>query len=155
MRDALACIEDVQVYLPALHVKPVNPRSRKIRPFFPRYLFVHVDLDRVGLSDIQWRPGVSRVLDCGGEPVSIPASVVEAIRRKVEEVQLLEQDFGSGRFRKGDRVRVTKGPFEGFEGMFDTRMGGKARARILVDFLGRLTATELDVRYLEKVSPDP
>ena len=37
--------------------------------------------------------------------------------------------------------------------MSDTRLGGRMRARILVEFLGRLTATELDVRYLEKASP--
>jgi transcription antitermination factor NusG len=152
-RDALARIEGVQVYLPTLRVEPVNPRSRKIRPFFRGYLFVHADLAQVGLSEIQWQPGVSRVVDYGGEPVSIPAPVIEEIRRKVEEVQLLEQDFGAERFRQGDRVRVTKGPFEGFEGMFDTRIGGQARARILVDFLGRLTATDLDVRYLEKLPP--
>ena len=34
---------DVDVFFPRIHVKPVNPRSRKTRPYFPNYLFVHVD----------------------------------------------------------------------------------------------------------------
>jgi transcriptional antiterminator NusG len=63
-----------------------------------------------------------------------------------------EEARGGGLFSKGDLVRISSGPFEGFEGMFDTRLGGKTRARILVEFVGRLTAAEVDVRNLEKVS---
>ena len=149
---ALACIGGVKAYLPALHVEPVNPRARKIRPFFPGYLFVSIDLIEVGLSTLQWVPGVARVIGCGSQPVSIPPAVIEEIRRRVQEVQA-NGVFGEGQFRRGDRVRIMKGPFEGFEGMFDTRIGGRTRARILIEFLGRLTATKLDVRHLEKVSP--
>ena len=148
---ALASIEGVEAYLPTLRVEPVNPRARKIRAFFPGYLFVCADLVQIGLSAIRWTPGVARVLDCGGVPVSIPQPVIEEIRRRVEEVQ--QGAFGLRQFRRGDWVRITKGPFQDLEGMFDTRIGGRTRARILVEFLGRLTTTELDVRYLEKVSP--
>jgi transcription elongation factor/antiterminator RfaH len=151
VRDALARLQDVQAYLPILRVKPVNPRARKVRPFFPGYLFAHADLSRVGLSAIQWNPGIVRVLGSGDEPVAISPHVIDKIRDRVREVQQQEA-FASGRFRKGDRVRITTGPFEGFEGMFDTRLGGQMRARILVEFLGRLTVTEVDARYLEKVS---
>ena len=149
--SALTSIAGAQTYLPTLRVKPVNPRSRKLRPFFPGYLFVYVDLAQVGLSAIRWVPGVVRMVGCGDKPVSIPSLVIEQIRRRVPQVQE-EDPFGLGQFRRGDRVRVTVGPFEGFEGMFDTRLRGQTRARILVEFLGRLTATRLDLRYLEKVS---
>jgi transcriptional antiterminator RfaH len=152
VRDALARLQDVQAYLPTLRVKPVNPRARKVRPFFPGYLFARVDLSRVGLSAIHWNPGIVRMLGNGDEPVAISPHVIDKIRDRVGEIQQ-EEAFARGRFRKGDRVRVTTGPFEGFEGMFDTRLGGQTRARILVEFLGRLTVTEVDARYLEKVSP--
>lgn len=150
--NSLASIAGVQTYLPSLQVKPINPRARKIRPFFPGYLFVLVDLAQVGLAAIRWTPGVARVVGCGDRPVSIPKTVIEQIRHRVTEMQR-EGAFALGRFRQGDRVRITAGPFEGFEGMFDTRLDGRMRARILVEFLGRLTTTELDVRYLEKVAP--
>lgn len=150
--NALTFVAGVRTYLPALRVKPVNPRARKTRPFFPGYLFVLVDLAQVGLSAIKWVPGVVRMLGNNDKPVSIPSPVIEQIRRRVAELQQ-EDPLGLGQFRRGDRVRITGGLFEGFEGMFDTRLGGRMRARILVEFLGRLTAAELDVRYLEKVSP--
>ena len=50
--------------------------------------------------------------------------MIEEILRRVKEIQQ-EDPFGLGQFRRGDRVRITGGPFEGFEGMFDTRLGGE------------------------------
>ena len=151
VHDALGRIESVQAFLPVLRVNPVNPRARKIRPFFPGYLFLRADLDQVGISAVQWTPGLVRILGTEGQPHSIPDHVIEELRSRVTDVQEKEAR-GGGLFREGDLVRINAGPFEGFEGMFDTRLGGKTRARILVEFLGRLTAAEVDVRSLEKVS---
>ena len=148
VRDALARLDNVQPFLPALRVSPVNPRSRKVRAFFPGYLFFEADLGQVGISAVQWTPGLSRILGTDGEPSPIPDRVIQEIRSRVQEVQ--EDEAHGGRFRRGDLVRITSGAFEGYEGMFDTRLGGKTRARILVEFLGRLTAAEVDVRNLEE-----
>ena len=150
--SALGSVAGVQTYLPILHVKPVNPRARKTRPFFPGYLFACADLEQVGLSVLRWTPGVAQVVSCGAEPVAIPNRVIEEIQLRVDEEQL-EDPFGLGRFHHGDRVRIKAGPFEGFGGMFDTRIGAQTRVRILVEFLGRPTVTDLDVRHLEKISP--
>ncbi len=151
-REALGSIEDVQVYLPLLRVKPVNPRARKVRPFFPGYLFACVDLVQVGLSAVRWVPGVVRVLGCGDQPVAIPESVIQEIRCRVEEAQQTNR-IDAQSFQQGERVRITSGPLEGFEGMFDTRLAGQMRARILVEFVGRFTPAEVDIGSLEKLSP--
>lgn len=150
-RDVLARHEGIEPYLPVLHVKPVNPRARKTRPFYPGYLFVHADLAQVGLSALQWTPGLVRVLGAEGQPQPIASHVIEGIRDRVEQRQA-EAARGGGLYRRGDRVRITAGLFEGYEGMFDTRLGATVRARILVEFLGRLTAAEVDVRNLTKVT---
>lgn len=151
---ALGTTVGVQSYLPTLHVKPINPRARKRRPFFPGYLFVQANLEEVGLSVIQWTPGVTRVLGYDDVPVAIPEHVIAAIQDRVGCVQQ-EDPMGLGRLQKDDRVRITTGPFAGYEGMFDIRLDGKMRVRILIEFLGRLTAAEVDVRALEKVRTDP
>jgi transcriptional antiterminator RfaH len=131
-----------------LDVTPVNPRSRARRPFFPGYLFVRADLKQIGLSTIQWAPGVSKILSYGQTPVPIPERIVEGIRDRVV------QYGGSGpaqRFCHGQPVRIVAGPFEGYEGMFDTQLNGAMRARVLVAFVHRLTAVELDARQLEEI----
>ncbi len=150
-RDALARIDGLDAYLPTWRVEPINPRARKIHPFFPGYLFVCCDLDQVGLSRLKWTPGVARIIGCDHQPTAIDPSIIEQIRCQVDRVQ---QDgvYGLGQFRRGDRVRVVRGPFAGFEGMFDVRLGDKMRVRILIEFLGRLTTAKVDVRDLEKVS---
>jgi hypothetical protein len=51
---ALAAIEGIETFLPTLHVKPVNPRSRTERPFFPGYLFVCADLSALGSWSTLW-----------------------------------------------------------------------------------------------------
>ena len=151
VRDALARFQDVQSYLPILRVDPVNPRARRVRPFFPGYLFVYADLAQVGTSAIQWTPGLARLLGAEGQPYPIPARTIEEIRSRVQAVQDTEA-LGGGRFQHGDPVGVISGPLQGFEGMFDTHTAGKTRARILVQFLGRPTVTEVEMRNLKEVS---
>ena len=77
VRDALNRLPGVEAYLPVLKVNPVNPRARTIRPFFPGYLLVRADLARVGISAIQWTPGLVRVL--GTEQQPQPLAVIDEI----------------------------------------------------------------------------
>ena len=48
------CLRGIEAYYPRLYLKPANPRARKSRPYFPGYLFIHVDLENTGLSRLQW-----------------------------------------------------------------------------------------------------
>ena len=66
----------VETYLPVLRVKPVNPRSRKERPYFPGYLFVHVDLAEQGFSSLNWLPGASGLVAFDGEPGMIADQLI-------------------------------------------------------------------------------
>ncbi len=50
-------IREIETFYPRLRVQTVNPRARKIRPCFPGYVFVRVDLEQVNLSSLQWTPG--------------------------------------------------------------------------------------------------
>ncbi|MEJ2353879.1 MAG: transcription termination/antitermination NusG family protein, partial [Anaerolineales bacterium] len=45
-----------EVYFPRLRVNPVNPRSKKLRAYFPGYMFINVDLEEVGRSTFKWMP---------------------------------------------------------------------------------------------------
>jgi transcription antitermination factor NusG len=150
---ALASVEEVETYLPILHVKPVNPRSRKERPFFKGYLFVYADLAAVGESTLKWRAGVARLVGLDDTPTPIPEPVMDEIRQRVQAAQ--DKDplgLGHGAYLSpGDHIRILSGPLQGYEGMFDTRLGGQTRARILVEFMGRELRTECDVRTLEKI----
>ncbi len=44
--------QGIEVYYPRLKVQPVNPRSKKVRPYFPGYMFVQTEIETVGLIDV-------------------------------------------------------------------------------------------------------
>jgi transcription antitermination factor NusG len=93
------------------------------------------------------------VVGLGDVPVALPEAVIAEIRDRVRRAQQ-EDPLGLGRgayLNPGDRVRIASGALAGYEGMFDLRLGGQTRARILVEFMGRELAAEVDVRSLEKI----
>src|SRR5512134_170722 len=71
---------------PRLLLRPVNPRSRKVRPYFPGYLFLRAELEQVGVSTFQWMPYSTGLVCFGDAPATVPDHIVEAIFRHVEEL---------------------------------------------------------------------
>ena len=57
---------EIETFYPSIRTKPVNPRARKYKSYFPGYMFVHVDLDLVGISALQWVPGAVGLVNFGG-----------------------------------------------------------------------------------------
>jgi len=116
-----------------------------LRPFFPCYLFARVDLETVGLSAIQWTPGLRKIVGFGHRPTPVPAAVVDHIRQRLREIG----ERGLPRFESGQRVVVKEGPLRELEAIFERGLPGSDRARVLVEILGRLTSCEIDVSWLE------
>ena len=134
---------NVEFYYPQLIVQPVNPRCCKIRPYFPGYLFICTDLsinDSILFSRI---PGATGLVFVGGEAGYIPENIVHAIRSKVEEIN----ENGGELFeviKKGDWVKIQSGPFEGYNALFDSRIDGSERVRLLLNMLqGRKLVVEM------------
>jgi transcription antitermination factor NusG len=142
-------VRGFEVFYPRLRVNPVNPRSRKYKSYFPGYIFVKADIEATGLSTFQWLPHSNGLVSFGGEPASVPDNLIFAIMRRVKEIS----DAGGEVFddlHKGDVVRIGYGPFEGYEAIFDTRLPGTERVRVLLQFLSdRYVPVELDAGQLE------
>jgi transcription antitermination factor NusG len=139
-----------EAYFPRIRVNPVNPRSRKIRAYFPGYLFVRVDLDEVGISTFNWMPYAKRIISFGGEPSIVPDALIVSIKKKIESIN----ESGGEVFndlKSGDEVSIASGPFEGYEAIFDTRLDGAERVRILLKMLSdHYVPVDLDVAQIEK-----
>jgi len=123
-----------EVYFPRLRVNPVNPRSRKLRPYFPGYMFVHTDLEEVGLSTFQWMPHAVGLVSFDGVPADVPENLIHAIHKRVDEIAAAGGEFFDG-LKPGDPVRINAGPFEGYEAIFDARLPGTERVRVLIQML--------------------
>ena len=124
----------LESYYPQLHVRPVNPRSRKIRSYFPGYLFLHTDIEQAGTSTFQWIPFSSGLVSFDGLPATVPDSLIQAIRRHVDEINAAGGEQLAG-LKKGETVVIRGGPFDGYEAIFDTRLAGTERVRVLLKLL--------------------
>jgi transcriptional antiterminator RfaH len=125
---------DVEVYYPRIRVKPVNPRSRKHKPYFPGYLFLRIDLEHNSVTNLERIPGVVRLVSFGGEVSTVPNAIVQAIRVKVDEINSSGGQKSPG-LSAGTVVKIEHGPFEGYEGIVDARVPGKERVRVLLKML--------------------
>jgi transcriptional antiterminator RfaH len=125
---------DIETFYPRLRVEPVNPRSRKVRPFFPGYLFVHVDLEQVPLSSLTYVPGAHNVVSFDYQPAIVPDDVIDTIRTNVERINTDPEKFQHG-LKHGDPVIIKGGPFEGYQAIFDTALKGSDRVRLLIKLL--------------------
>lgn len=124
----------VEVFYPLLRVDPVNPRSRKVKPFFPGYMFVHVDLETMPLSSLAYVPGADRVVSFDHEPAIVFDEIVQTIQQNVERINK-NPELQQKQLTHGDPVTIHGGPFEGYQAIFDTRLEGSERVRLLIKLL--------------------
>jgi len=141
----------IEVFYPRIRVKPVNPRSRKIRPYFPRYLFVNVDLEEIGVSKLQYIPFAVGVVSFGGEPAIVPENLIQSIKQKVQEID----QAGGETFidlKQGDQIVIENGPFMGYEAIFDLRLPDSDRVQVFLKMLSdRHLRVEMDANQIKKI----
>lgn len=125
---------EIEVFFPRMRVHPVNPRSRKLRPYFPGYMFVQVDLEAVGSSKFNWMPFAIGLVSFDGEPAVVPEGLINEVRKRVDEIAAVGGEFYDG-LQPGDPVRISSGPFAGYEAIFDMRLPGSERVRVLIQML--------------------
>ena len=142
-------IQRFEVYLPSIRVKPAQPRARKEQPFFPSYLFVHVDLEQIPISEFRWISGSIGLVCYGGEPAYIGDVLIREIQKQVDEI-LDSSNSYVDRFRPGDWVVINDGPFATYKAMFDCRLSGSDRVRVLLQLLqDKKIPVELSGRQLQ------
>jgi transcriptional antiterminator RfaH len=124
----------IKVFCPQIRVRTVNPRARKVRPYFPSYLFIHVDLETISISTLHWMPGAVNLVSFDGQPASVPETLVAAVERQVEHINATHENQVKG-LKSGDLVMIEAGPFAGYEAIFDGHLSGRERVRVLLNFL--------------------
>jgi transcription antitermination factor NusG len=133
-RELLA--RSYEVFYPQIRVQPVNPRSRKVRPYFPGYLFINIDLPVVGFSALAWMPHSYGLVFFGSEPASVPEALIAALRRHLETINAAGGELFDG-LKQGETVSIQAGPCIGYEAIFDSRLPGSQRVRVLLKLLNK------------------
>ncbi len=125
---------EIEAYYPEVSVQPVNPRARKNKPYFPGYLFIHVDLEKEKLSDLKWMPGAIGLVSFGKEPAWVPDSLVNTIRKQVTAINAAGGENIVG-LLSGDEVIIQGGPFAGYKAIFDLSLPGSERVQVMLKLI--------------------
>ena len=134
---------NIEAFYPRLRVNPANPRARKVKPYFPGYVFIHTDLETTAHSALQWMPGAIGFVSFGSIPSVVPDGLIHAIQKRVEQVNAAGGEVFEG-LKRGDVVTIERGPFAGYEAIFDARISGSERVRVLLKMLqGRSAKMEV------------
>ena len=126
--------------------------KRKITPkkVFPGYVLVEMDMDDSSWYVVRNTSGVTGFVGSPGsgeKPIPLQEKEVKTILKQMGiETPKLKIDF-----KKGDRVKVTSGPFFDFTGLIDEIAPEKEKVRALISIFGRETPVELEFYQIEKV----
>jgi transcription antitermination factor NusG len=115
-------------------------------PLFPCYVFLKGGIDR--RLQILTTPGIYGLVSSAGQPATIPATEIEAIRRVVESGARVE---AHPYLKCGNWVRVKCGPLTGIEGVL-VRKKNISRLVLSVEILGTSAAIEVAAFQVETVN---
>jgi transcription elongation factor/antiterminator RfaH len=138
----------INIYLPLLNAQPKNPRCKKNKPFFPGYLFIHADEKCNSPIFFERTPGAIGLVNLGGEVAYVPETILNAIRQKVDQMNLSAKEPCS-QLHKGEKVKIQSGPFAGYEAIFDSCADGNRRVRVFLSMVEkRMLEVELPAAYV-------
>lgn len=120
----------VDTFLPMLTESRTICGLRRVStaPMFPGYLFALCEIPSQ-FRTVAYARGVKQVVSFGSGPVALDASVIEAIKAKLQDavLELPENDF-----TPGQPVRIQDGPLYGLEAIFQQSMSGAQRSILLL-----------------------
>ena len=118
--------------------------ARKLRdtlkPLFPGYIFVIIDLSKHRWRSINGTFGVASLIMGAEQPTPVPPGVVEALVVSCASCGAVRLDDG---LEIGQKVRILSGPFA--ENVCRlVHLDDRGRVRVLLEIMGMEVATQLD-----------
>lgn len=142
-------VRGFQTFLPLLP----GSGGGSAKPLFPTYLFIECDLSVIDPAQLQWIPGLRRILNFAGEAAVVPEAAITLIRAELQRIEAAGGLPTHG-FRPGDEVVIDQGPLAGLRGVFQGPVGPAERVHILLRFLGQTNRTEVPVEALRRAPED-
>jgi transcriptional antiterminator NusG len=130
-------------------------RRESDRKLYPGYVFIELELDKNGMIPekvwftIKETDGVGDFIGSNGKPTPMSpkdqSRMIEEAEKKDDITTPVDQ------FKKGDKIKVTNGAFQNFEGEVDEVIPDKGTVRILTMIFGRPTPLDLEYWQIEKL----
>jgi len=114
---------------------------------FPGYVLVNMIVTDDSWYVVRNTPNVTGFVGSGTIPTPISDEEVKTIQKRMG----LDEPKYKIEFGVGDLLRVTDGPFKGYEGKVSEIDEAKGKIKVLISIFGRETPVELDFLQAKKI----
>ena len=139
-----------EVLVPTEEVIEIR-RGKKVtaeRRFMPGYVLVRMEMSDEGYHLVNSINRVTGFLGPQGRPMPMRDAEVNQILNRVQEGEEAPRTLIP--FEVGEKVKVTDGPFEDFDGMVEEVDEDNQRLKVTVSIFGRATPVELEYTQVSK-----
>jgi transcriptional antiterminator NusG len=146
-----------RILVPTERVRSIKDGKRRDtdRKLYPGYVFIELELDKNGtIPEKVWfmiketEGSATSSAPTASPPRCRPATspkMLEEAEKADDEVSLKTE------YKKGDKIKVTNGAFQNFEGEVEEIIPDKGMVRIITTIFGRPTPLELEYWQIEKM----
>jgi len=136
----------------------IVPKEKKIKikngkrkiveeKIYPGYVLVQMLVTDESWYVVRNTPRVTGFLGAGTTPISVSKKDIDDLMKRME---VGEPEFKID-FELGASVKITDGPFKGFEGKVSEIDPARGKIKVLVNMFGRDTPVELDSLQIKKL----
>jgi len=119
----------------------------QMRPLFPGYLFIALDMLQGGWRAVNSTYGITRLVSLGKEPTPVPLDLVSQLMLRCDrEGKLLSPKL----LQPGDEVMLTKGPFTNFMATIES-IAPDRRVFVLMELMGAQTRVVASSEHVRAV----
>lgn len=143
--------QNFNTYLPKVLKKPNKKKSFNktlYGAFFPGYLFVELDLQKDRWQKINSTIGVKKIVSIGSCPIPIPNKIIDEIKKVADENGVVRENK---QFNKNEEIIIDAGLFSGSKGIFDRRVPGENRVKVLLNLMGVSTSLNINSDHIQKI----
>ncbi len=132
-------------------VEMKNGKRREVRrKFFPGYVLVEMEMTDDAWHLVRNTPKVTGFVGGGKKPVPLSEEEVNQILH--QSIATEEKPRPTEIFEKGERIKITEGPFAGFTGVVEDVNLDRSTVKVMVTIFGRETPVEMEFRQVQKLT---
>ena len=114
---------------------------------YPGYVLIEMIVTDDSWYVVRNTPNVTGFVGAETTPIPVSAQEIENLKKRIGQ----ETPKYNINFKKGDQVKISDGPFKGYEGKVSEIDIEEGKVKVLVNMFGRDTPVELDSLQIKKI----
>ncbi len=140
----------IECYCPEVFVEKIvrGKKSQVVEILFPGYLFVNFRNPASSIHAVKNTRGVQSFVSFGGAPARVPFALIQELKEKTKQSENL---LISNLPKRGDKLKVTDGPFNGMSVVF-SQPNGDERAEVFLNMMNQQVKASIQYSNLVAVN---